>query len=402
MGLATKTVAIIVIVLAAAVGGVAYYFLTSQQVTEYPIGALLPLTGDLAAFGRGSSYAIQLAIEDANSFARSNGKNVNFTLIIEDSKTDPTTALQKLQSLAARGVKVVIGPMASSEVSALKDYAQSNQIVVISQSSTSPKLAIANDTIFRVPPADELQGKAIAKLLNKLGISRAVSIVRDDSWGTALFDEVKKNFVAIGGAIEQVKYDPSKKDFSAEISLLGQMAQSTNAQAVLFISFDEAATLGASAAKDSRLSSLRWLGCDGEAFSDNVLAAGQILASTKFIGTIAGSSGSTKSQQFKQAFTAKFGVEPRAYDFYAYDAAWLAAMTILQVGKYDGSAVAAAIPSVAASTEGVTGNLQLNQFGDRAYGSYTIWMVVSEGGQLKYVDAGGYDVATDTVTLTRS
>ena len=126
---------------------------------EIPIGALLPLTGVLASFGQNNKVAAEIAVEEVNDFLEKIGAGWRLKLYVEDTETKPSVALEKLMALHSKGVKVVIGPMASSGVKALKEYADSNKILVVSPSSTSPALAIPDDYIFRFPPTDELQGK---------------------------------------------------------------------------------------------------------------------------------------------------------------------------------------------------------------------------------------------------
>lgn len=72
-------------------------------------------------------------------------------LIIEDTKTDPEVALEKLRNLSEMGIRVVIGPDSSAEVEAVKAYADENGILVISQSSTAISLAIPGDNVTPVP-----------------------------------------------------------------------------------------------------------------------------------------------------------------------------------------------------------------------------------------------------------
>ncbi|MEM3395690.1 MAG: hypothetical protein QXT12_06755, partial [Nitrososphaerota archaeon] len=77
---------------------------------EIPIGALLPLSGPLAAFGENDKISIQTAVDEVNDFLAKSGANWRLRLYVEDTETKPEVALEKLMSLHAKGVKVVIGP----------------------------------------------------------------------------------------------------------------------------------------------------------------------------------------------------------------------------------------------------------------------------------------------------
>ena len=76
---------------------------TSQKV--FKLGALLPLTGGFSSYAKLAQCAAQLAIDDLN--AEYGSKGIKFELYVEDTQLDPNIALQKLQSLYARGVRAV-------------------------------------------------------------------------------------------------------------------------------------------------------------------------------------------------------------------------------------------------------------------------------------------------------
>src|SRR6476646_8330342 len=94
----------------------------SDDQTAVTIGALLPLTGSLSSYGETSEAALNAAAAAIN---KDSGK---VSLLTEDTTTNPPTALEKLKSLHDRGVRLVIGPYASSEVAAVKDYADQNDM----------------------------------------------------------------------------------------------------------------------------------------------------------------------------------------------------------------------------------------------------------------------------------
>ncbi|MEM4688349.1 MAG: ABC transporter substrate-binding protein, partial [Thermofilaceae archaeon] len=166
-----RIIYVVVLIATLAAGFAAGYFSRSlaagggQEVTTIKIGALLPLSGDLASFGARNRNAIQLAIEDVNRFAEGVGSRFRFQVLFEDTGTDPEAARSRMEALAAQGVKAFIGPMSSREVSQVKPFADANKLLVVSQSSTAVALAIPGDYVFRVVPPDSYQGKALAKYI---------------------------------------------------------------------------------------------------------------------------------------------------------------------------------------------------------------------------------------------
>ena len=62
------------------------------------LGALLPVTGDLASIGANMPEAVKLAVDEINACEGVNGQPV--TLITEDSQTDPTAGGAAMTKLA--------------------------------------------------------------------------------------------------------------------------------------------------------------------------------------------------------------------------------------------------------------------------------------------------------------
>ncbi|MBN2601733.1 MAG: ABC transporter substrate-binding protein, partial [Candidatus Marinimicrobia bacterium] len=188
---------------------------------EIPVGALLSLTGSWVSLGESSKEALEYGITEINTYMEELGYSTRFKLYIEDTQTDPDIALQKLQSLHAREIKAVIGPQASSEVSACKDYADNNDILLISHSSTAHSLAVENDNIFRFCSDDQHEGKAVAQLMWDDGIRAVVPIWRNDAGNSGLHTATKSNIESLGGTFYSGSmYAANVVDFSNNITNL--------------------------------------------------------------------------------------------------------------------------------------------------------------------------------------
>jgi len=370
----------------------------APQVKVVKIGALTPLTGGLQSYGIGMKNAVELAVEDANQMCA--GKGIKFELLVEDTATDPTRALEKLQVLYGKGARLIVGPMSSREVSAIKSFADQNRIVVVSPSSTSPLLAVA-DWIFRVVPTDLAQGKAIADLLQHLGVKKVAIIYRNDAWGVGLKDAIVAEAQKLGIQIIAVEgYDPHPGAFPTAIpEVVGKVSKAIGQPspdvAVVFAAFEDDGVVAMSAAGgDPVLSKVRWIGTDGFAYSEALIKqVGQYMAAGKMLGTVvAPDPGDPNYQAFVQKYKAKYGTEPKAYDPYSYDAAMMLMKIVCELGTDDPDRVKATLEQWAKEGKyaGVTGKVYLDEYGDRAYPNYVIWGVVIEGGQAKYIDAGYY------------
>jgi len=115
------------------------------------IGLLNDLSKDLSAQGKGDLAAEQLAVKDVNAYIASSGCSLTFALDSNDYQLDGNIALQQLTAMFANGVQVVIGPLNSGAARTILSYANSNHIVLISPSSTSPALHAVSYTHLTLP-----------------------------------------------------------------------------------------------------------------------------------------------------------------------------------------------------------------------------------------------------------
>src|SRR5450759_3400526 len=71
-----------------------------------PIGALLDLSGQLSDFGTREKVAATMAVSDVNAYLAASGSSVKFSLLVQDTGSDPAKALQAVQALQSKGVQV--------------------------------------------------------------------------------------------------------------------------------------------------------------------------------------------------------------------------------------------------------------------------------------------------------
>ncbi len=375
---------------------------------EIVIGALVPLSGALASIGPGNKVAIELAVEDLNAFVEKLGLPIRFRVQVEDSAADPTTALQKLQVLYGAGVRFVVGPMTSSEVSAVKSFADQNKILICSQSSTAVSLAVP-DFIFRTVPNDLFQSKAIAKLVKDYGVDYLAVMFRNDPWGKGLAEATMEEYKKLGGTvIFQQGYDPQKTEFSGEVAALNDAVSRAVSSfgkdkvGVLLISFEEAGTIMVTASDYDALMQVTWFGSDGTAGNSKIIAeAGEELARTKHLATIFAPTANPKFMELAQRFKQVAGEDLTTYPSTAYDCVWLIGLAIIMSGSTDTEVVRNVLPEVAKSYFGVTGVISFDENGDRASGSYDIYAVVIEGGEAKWVKVGTWSSETNSITWER-
>ncbi len=376
------------------------------------IGELLDLSSTLSSQGVRAKGSSLLAINDINSFLSSGGCNLKFAVAVTDYALDNQKGLTALQSFAASGVQVVVGPLNSGTAQFILSYANSNHIVLISPSSTSPALAISGDYLFRTAPNDAAQGLADARILKDRGANAVIIVQRHDTYGDGLANATAIRFKQLGGTVvDTIQYDTSATDFTTVLTRMAgdytsaNTGANTNKVAIDAISFEEFGTMiiQAHSQQPALLSTpLPWFGTDGEAQDAvivNATTSGPYVAQVRLPSTLYAPANNTKTLDLYSRFaTAYPGNICDSYCLGAYDDVWLAALATLNAGAYDGTRIQAIMLTTASNTFGVTGWLGLQSSGDRVPTSYQIWKVVLQAGKPTWVLAGTWDNSSDSVT----
>ena len=375
------------------------------------IGALLSLTGTGSSTGQSSQVSIGFAQQDINAWLNSIGRSVSVQLLVADTKTDTAEALKQLKNFYNQGIRLIIGPYSSAEVVAIKPFADTHGILVVSPSSVAVSLAIPGDNIFRFVSSDVIQGQAMTAMLLEDSIRVIVPIIRNDVWGNDLLGATSFGFTGKGGvAYSAVKYDPKATDFSSELTLLDAnintlLSSYTPAEiAVYLCSFGEGTGILRSAGNYPHLKSVEWYG--SSAFAQNAT----LIADTAACGFASSHSlpcpifGLDESARAKwepliDRITESIGRNPDVYALTAYDAVWVGLKTYLVTGTHtDIATFKLAFVDEAANYFGVSGNTTLDVNGDRAVGNYDFWAVKQSLSGYSWQVVARYNSATGVLT----
>lgn len=381
------------------------------SINRVVLGGLFSITGNWATLGQASRAAMEIAIEDVNAHFAGNSQGVEFSMVVEDTVLDPVLALQQLEDLHAQGVRYVIGPMSSAAVSEIKNFADENDIVIISQSSTAGALAISGDNIFRFCPDDTQEGRAVATLMHTYGIKTVVPIWRDDAGNDGLQIATRASFEAMGGRMTSgVKYGAQTMGFSPHIATLsaevGEAIEDDGKERVVvyLAAFDEVVKIFELAKDDPVLSTVRWYGSDGVVFSEALLAntggSSEFAESAIYPNPIFGLDASLKDKwgPIAEEIVERAGVQPDAFAFALYDIVWVVAKAYLAAEDPESvKSFKAAFVDEANSFIGITGSTALNAAADREIANFDFWGVRKEGDKFLWKKVATYDGQSGTV-----
>jgi branched-chain amino acid transport system substrate-binding protein len=410
------------------------------------VGVLNPLTGALGALGPSWEDAARLAAEQINA---GGGLFDGRPLVLDfrDSQTTPAVAVAVAQAAIQEGDVALIGPATSGEVEQVIPVATQAQVPMISCCATSATISGANVAnkgfFFRTTPNDDLQGRALAFLARNgfdgtqvTGLAscpQAAIVFRGDVYGSGFKSVFRSNYegLSVVGSdqlstvLSEQSYDTSASDTivdnlaSAVVSDLsgpnGVHAGANPELCVVFISFDSDGGKVA-LALDAKLKAfittrsnsdasftlpyhfLTADGSDSDAFANTVRGLG-----ANIVGTVPTHASGTGFDEFKKAYTARFGVPPSSFTANVFDAVMLTGLAIAEKrstvgadirdglfsvsgkdggtrfeGKFFGEIASALLNGESVDYAGPSGELTFDAKGD-VIGDYVLWRAQQNG-----------------------
>ncbi len=367
------------------------------------IGALVPITGDGSVHGQDVRATLDLAESDINLYLQESGAGWQLDIVMEDSASTPVVALDKLTSLKARGIDLVVGTYSSAELRNVMGYATSNNMVLISYGSIAPSLAVPGDKIFRFIPDATTQAPVNARLFEAMGTSHVIPFWRGDAWGDDLVKITKERFEELGGTVHDgVRYNPEAIEFSTEVALLSDQVDEVAARAggdnitVFLLTFSEGINIAQAAYQYENLSDVEWVGSDTLL---NVGGPGSDRISSEFFEsqitvTLFAPPENPVQDRVVSYMLDTVGRTPIVYSLTAYEAAWALGLSVQAAGSTDPDLVAAALPGVLEERSGIFGQIVLNDAGDMKTGTYEIWQL--EGNE--WIRTGTYSLESDSIS----
>jgi branched-chain amino acid transport system substrate-binding protein len=320
---------------------------------EFVVGAILPFTGSFSSIGKPIKVALEKAENDVNKYFEDlNSSSPHFNLLMANSKTSPEESLVAIKKLHENGAKIIVGPATSTAVSAAKEYADDNDVILISYSSTSPLLSIEGDNLFRLVPDDTYQGKIIAEKMISDGIKAIVPIWRGDIYGNELYKSTTYHFEKLGGRVEEgVNYKPHTGKFATslhrinfimwnqELEKLSAIVSDAvkkhgaNSVGVYAISFDEITPILIQSPLYENLEKVRWYGSDSIAqnhqITKNIDSALFAMKTNLSNPLYAIDSEAEKTHDLKEVLEEKLHeVSSITYPALAYDSYWIASLSL--------------------------------------------------------------------------
>ncbi len=183
------------------------------------IGAILPLSGDVAIYGNNTKKGIDLAVQQVNQLGGIDGMQIQ--VIYEDSRANPREGVSAMQKLiSVHDVQYVIDNSVSSVALAMVPVAEKNNVVLLSTGSTNPKLSGISPWFFRIWNSDSFEGKFTANYAyDSLQLNSFSIIYVNNDYGISLKDVFIAEFEAKGGnVLSEEAFEQNDTDFRTQLA----------------------------------------------------------------------------------------------------------------------------------------------------------------------------------------
>ena len=352
------------------------------------IGVIAPLSGDLAALGKGIQHSVELAVKQTNESNAIEGWTLE--VAAKDDEAKPDVGKNAATALASdKDVVGVVGTLNSSVAQSVQPVLAQAKIAQISPANTNPSLTQGPDFktapkrtypgYFRTCTTDAVQGPFAARyLFEKAGIKKIATVHDKKTYGQGLVESFTEEYKKLGGQVVAAEtINPDDDDYGPVISKI----KPSGPAAVYYGGEYPQAGPFSQQMKAAGLN-VPLMGGDGIFSGEFVKLAGKTSE-----GDLATSVGAPVEElETAKTFIADYEkagfADPyEAYGAYSYDAA-KAIIEGLKVSlKSADSAEAARQATIDAigkvSFDGVTGKVAFDEFGDTTSRVLTVYAVKS-------------------------
>lgn len=296
-----------------------------QKKGEIKIGAIFPMTGTAAEYGKRAMQGAQLGVDEINEAGGIKGRKLK--LYMEDSQGDPKQAAAIMNKFVSEGEYLVVLCLTTGETSVAAPIAQENGIVLLT-GTVAPGVTEKGDYIFRNASNLILNANAMMDVcLDSLGLKRLAIIGLEIDAHLAVEEYVKKEFVARGGEVVAIENGQrGQTDFRTQLTKI----KAKNPEALYILGYSEIATM---------MKQARELGIKAQFFGDPSMESPEVtrVAGSAAEGTIYTRSAfdpedtSSVIRNFQKKYKEKYGESGDEYAAEFFDSIHLIAIAI---GKY--------------------------------------------------------------------
>ena len=281
------------------------------------MGALLPLTGNLASYGNSAKKGIELAVAQINDTSE-----IKIHAIFEDTRglpKDAVSAYHKIK-MTVKNLSCIIGPQTSSEVLSVSPICEKDKMPLISHAASSPQITYAGDYIFRIVPSDYYEAVVLAKHIIENTDYRDIAIIHiNDDYGNGVAQKFREELIKYGVSIDNIiSYNTNTTNFRTQLTKI----KSDEPDAIYLIGFKELGYI----VKQTRELNIHSQLFSNALFEDSDIltvagpSAENLVFTTFFFDT---ESNDSRIQDFVNKYKSKYDEIPDGFAATGYDAVFL-------------------------------------------------------------------------------
>jgi len=178
------------------------------------VGAVLPLTGQLAPYGRSIRRGIEVGVATVNADGGVSGRRLE--VLVRDSLSSPDKAAEAFKTLVGKdGVQAVIGGCSSPEALAMEPLARSLRRILFSPSASSPGLGRDGGYFFRNWPSDDLEAVTVADFVAyTLHATKVLVVAEDNAYGRGMASAFSSRFQRDGRTVRVMEVSAKGGDYA--------------------------------------------------------------------------------------------------------------------------------------------------------------------------------------------
>lgn len=284
-------------------------------------GVSAPRTGPLAEYGKYYEQGFAVALDVINGAGGVDGKQVE--LVWEDSQSDPKQSVPVAQKFVAdSSIIAELGDFSSGASMAATPVYQQAGLVQFGFTNSNPRFTAGGDKAWTTSLTQENYQEHYVKLLKKYGDTVAVFYQQTD-WGKTSFELFEKY---AGQAGLKVTYSSAINPESQDFRPVLLRALDSKPQTVAHLGYGpdggllvkQLRSLGFTGKTLAGQTTPQFLEIAGKAAEGVVLAENFTLSDTS----------NPRQVEFVDKFRTKFGIDPGAFNIYAYDALQVLAQAV--------------------------------------------------------------------------
>ena len=292
----------------------------------FKVGALFPLTGPNAVYGKLFSEGADLAVEHVNDSDEIDGR---LDIVHADSQALPQPAVVGMNKLvnvdkvnfvlsAFSGVSKAIAPIGNRE-----------HVLMVNGGGVSPELAIGDYFLNDIPLSDDEVNALLPYAVEEMGIERIAVIHVNDPFGNGVNRVIKERCAELGcEVVSEIGIDPSATSFRSEAVKL----RAAGADAIYIASYGQQQNVIAKQLRDGGIrSQLLSYSAFGIPATQALGAADGAVYTSEHIDYDA----DELTRDFLSSFTDEYGEEPNYYQVNYYNAVLIYADLIAHLQSQD-------------------------------------------------------------------